>query len=709
MPKYRIDSVKIAGFKGFTDEQVIPLRAKTTFIFGQNGLGKSSIIEAIVWCLYGTESAVRNQFHKGTCSVDLFLSEIKDPARIWRVHRVLHQVDNQSDADAFTPENKRINISEFLPQLRKLEHGPGARVIFAEQEPGRRYSHDINNFEALIAAYLGLDEIYSLIDWLGKFVETQEIVSVDPVRARAKAVTEALNARISNIQVELNSINSQPPWEGTSPPSLRDTTSSASSLLGTVQTLLGEPMTPQSSEKLQDILDSIGNKLAQLEQVSQGQLENSTRDLETKVNRLTELRTIISQTSTELVTLETRSLQQAEEAKRILGTDTESGLAEQLKSLDAKTGRLLKSASLAREAQKVVTSDMTICPVCSAQYEPGQLHSHLEEILRSAEQSSGAAIQQVTAIKNRLEAIGRIKGEHNGTATAIGIANQKKSQAESEAMALMGQDPIDLSKIDLKLTEFGRSLQELTEKRVQGNVRVSSIKDQLDKLRRIGTYHRLLRSLSVIDEFKRSEPYASAESKLKELERTLHGLKEIRQHLEDAYVTAFSRYLPVLSREMTNVYRHLTHQKSFDSIRVLPEPGNPVNSTTHKMILQVGSAIRDRWVIPDPKSDVLNGQALSVLNLVPYFAFAKMGLSKHEVDFLLIDDPSQSFDTTHIEYLLELLGQVAEEAQIIIASHERDRIEAKLGHYFKDFGIIEVEDFSVEKGPVLAAPKLPRE
>ncbi|MGI0079549.1 MAG: AAA family ATPase [Nitrososphaerales archaeon] len=88
--KYRIDSIEINEFKAFTNQQRVPIKGKTTFIFGNNGLGKSSIVEAIVWCLYGTESNVRNQFYHGSCVVSLYLSQSDDASKIWRITRRMH-------------------------------------------------------------------------------------------------------------------------------------------------------------------------------------------------------------------------------------------------------------------------------------------------------------------------------------------------------------------------------------------------------------------------------------------------------------------------------------------------------------------------------------------------------------------------------------------------------------------------------------------
>ena len=61
--------------------------------------------------------------------------------------------------------------------------------------------------------------------------------------------------------------------------------------------------------------------------------------------------------------------------------------------------------------------------------------------------------------------------------------------------------------------------------------------------------------------------------------------------------------------------------------------------------------------------------------------------------------PSQSFDTAHIEYFLALLKPVSESAQVIIATHEKDKIRDKLLASFGNYNEINVNSFNVDTGP----------
>ena len=68
-----------------------------------------------------------------------------------------------------------------------------------------------------------------------------------------------------------------------------------------------------------------------------------------------------------------------------------------------------------------------------------------------------------------------------------------------------------------------------------------------------------------------------------------------------------------------------------------------------------------------------------------------------------MDDPSESFDTSHFDYLMSVLRGVASHTQIVVASHEPERMLPLIEKYFPDDErcIIYVSGFDPEKGPTL--------
>src|SRR3990167_6223795 len=130
--KFRLKSIVIEGFKGFTSPQEIKLNGTSSFIFGPNGWGKSSILEAVSWCMFGldreNESEIRNRdYYSSDCRVEITLVRSKEE---WKVIRKLRPDSGKSDVKIVSPQDEEKKLTDIFPQLRKLG-GTSANVLFA--------------------------------------------------------------------------------------------------------------------------------------------------------------------------------------------------------------------------------------------------------------------------------------------------------------------------------------------------------------------------------------------------------------------------------------------------------------------------------------------------------------------------------------------------------------------------------------------------
>src|SRR6266851_4690387 len=57
MSEFTFSKIEISGFRGFTTKQKIAFGKPLTLLYGDNRKGKSSIINAVEWCLFGPEVA----------------------------------------------------------------------------------------------------------------------------------------------------------------------------------------------------------------------------------------------------------------------------------------------------------------------------------------------------------------------------------------------------------------------------------------------------------------------------------------------------------------------------------------------------------------------------------------------------------------------------------------------------------------------------
>ena len=120
-----------------------------------------------------------------------------------------------------------------------------------------------------------------------------------------------------------------------------------------------------------------------------------------------------------------------------------------------------------------------------------------------------------------------------------------------------------------------------------------------------------------------------------------------------------------------------------------------------RLELRVGSK-KDPNNSLDPTA-VLNGQAESALDLVPYFALSSGSDTPIEVHLVMLDDPTRAFDENHIEILVNRLSDLGHNVQLIVASQESSRFRKLLPKRFKpeNYLVVEPTYWSRSDGPQL--------
>ena len=230
---FRIQSVAIEGFKGFTARQEIGLEGRHAFLLGQNGNGKSSIVEAIRWGLFGStrrpNEIVANRDYPDQCRVEITLMR---EGKVWRLRRTLIRgIGGGSDAELTDDQGEKHPIGNVMPQLDSTKAGEGMHIIFAPQStPLRRQPEDLTPFERTVFNHLGLDHPRALLSELDDFVKTQEFEE----KELGDKLTEAcqnIDRDISQLERQRVAIVSSPPWESSQVPSTAESENKARNII----------------------------------------------------------------------------------------------------------------------------------------------------------------------------------------------------------------------------------------------------------------------------------------------------------------------------------------------------------------------------------------------------------------------------------------------------------------------------------------------
>ena len=387
----------------------------------------------------------------------------------------------------------------------------------------------------------------------------------------------------------------------------------------------------------------------------------------TSLQQLTTAKETFEELTEQLQTAQTRVESCERDLKNALGDTTKQQLLKEHGELVRQNRQLAQYLALVQRAEGYFEEfSPEECPVCDTGVGPADVLSGLQDRVAS-DRRAAALDDALKRLQARLGAIDVAEAALAAARTTCASFGSKTAAARIQLEKLL-EDPADLSSVDRTvghLAERVRQLELELELSESGSL-VAIKRNTLNRLRAEARFQgyrsreeRLNRKLA-----SGLEPVREAH---REFADVLETLRAIREALQASFNSTLNGKLPQINALMTEVYGRLTQQASFPKIVV--ESGPPEATRT----LRVGvTSDRTPGKSFEP-AEVLNGQTFNAVNLVPYFVFSQFQAEALELDCLLIDDPSQSFDTSRVELLIRELATAATHAQLIVASHEEDR------------------------------------
>lgn len=701
---FRIKSITVEGFKGFTNKQGIPIDGKNLFIFGPNGYGKSSIIEAIRWCLFGLtgrpEEIVRNQFYTTNCFMELEL--VDQDNKIWKVQRTLPPGASRSRMKILDPKENERTQSDVFPFLTSLGPREGTYIVFGgpSQFPSRKRpleSIEISDFGRTIYTYLRLEELPELIDKLNSLIEVQ--------KEEVKQLEEGIDAEKHNIEIALETTNGQltailkdPPWGDFEPPTREQTKEKIRNLI----TQLGQEIYQTPSENLnENDLISLAERWIQNSAVPEKEKINKRiAEIREKHRKIKYLRHELKEKGKEINDIKHKKEELEEKRKELLGDKNLNKIQEELEEFNEQIERTSLLMEIIRKSQSYLeNNDVEECFICSRDISREELTKNIEQRLEQNEPNKLRIIQKRDELQDLVSRVKQIEERLERT-----NIEQQQNQSEYEEKKNLLCEVLESKSEEFTAEEIEHFLKDLEGEieRLEDSLE-SKEKYQWNWERKIEQAKRELRFHQYRKQRERLE--TRLEVGLEPVEERYDELVEFRESLEDIRNVLYSELkkvlenaLPLISSLMTGVYRHLTNQLSFDEIKL--ELKEKKGSFSPKLLVRVCSSEEPDSPPLDPEQ-VLNGQALNALRLVPYFVFSRFQRDSWGLDLLLLDDPTQSFDTERIELLLKELSVASSHAQIIVCTHEEDRFLPFLSNFFReeDKTIVKVKGFDRRGGP----------
>ena len=287
----RIESITIEGFRGINNKFSLSIGERSVFLFGRNGVGKTSLLQAIEWCMFGKlaylpaeeyrmEDAIVNFFHpKKIASVELTLRD-KD-GKIIKLTRTRKM--GKSTTRGKNPLNLEID-KHVLTGDKAEEHVAKLLELTPEEYYARTHLHqetirdllfgEITDRSSMIDKMLGLYYLRQLVESLP--VSTvdreirnmkKEIKNTEEQKESYEKLLSQSKERLGKLANDLKNANVSP--ENVNLISFGQTFSEAQDALlelgGLLDVDITEVKPPKSFEETKNIPEMLNKHLSRIE------------------------------------------------------------------------------------------------------------------------------------------------------------------------------------------------------------------------------------------------------------------------------------------------------------------------------------------------------------------------------------------------------------------------------------------------------------
>ena len=661
----RLRSATIEGFRGFTKKLVVDLDANVILLQGPNGVGKTSLLDAILWVLtgridrfgekgnpislYAREGIARVELTLGDGDSDIIVTRASDGRR--------NTIRVRAHGEEHEGPIAESRLSEcLLPQLRERTEDTAAisnvltRGVYLQQDLVRQFIDSDTPAERfkLISEVIGAGAVLELQSALEKsrLQWARNITSVKKERF------EPLQRQLSYIDEQIVRLDAEPPAQTIEAQSeSAQLFQDAVELLGRSRLSLEEA--PTSSSALDRLLKEIAGERARIERdltTIRAMLQDSTtadQAVELDEGRLQEL-----------VTQEAAAVRELADCDVAVNTALASNARLQEQRL-ADRNRMSRLASMAQLALDELSD---VCPVCQQEHNRAATEQHLRDLIAATAKvvdsgDDGArALEDLNVRRNEVRAgLEKIRNQLRDVRTAHQEANARRSVYRNRLSHLgmePGSDPAGW--LAARATTLEEQLQRISTLSRRGETLTLSVI-------RLGEHRR--RSEMQQEKAALEPKIAELKAEIESLERT-HGLADrIIEALRRASLDVTHKQIESVQPLFQRIYSRMDPHPTFrlTQITTAMERGRgllrPGVSDPER-----GSEVYDP--LPILSSSQLNSFAVSL------FLALNLGLPSLGLNVVMLDDPLQSLDSINLLGLVDVLRRFSEHRQLIVSTHE---------------------------------------
>lgn len=691
--KAEIRSLTIAGFRGFINEQTFDLDRSPVLLLGENGSGKSSMLGAIEWCLFGDLSKIPQ--HRSSDQED-----IQNP-RSERLEVSL-QVDVDDEGYRFSrlrdPSKKTVTeLSIVLPsgetlvgedankrafQLLRLTDDSFVRSVYLHQESIRDLiTEDPRDRDEAMDRLLGLDGPKQLIEGLMEGAKAWKRESkrqqreFEELRKRIQGQLDETKTRLDRAKDDLAESGIDP--EEADLEFGLALLSEATNSLNVLHEDVGLPELETPVVKDAQTLRGMPNWIKKQIQVARDAFPE-TEKIDSLVSRRTEAEELKSEYSGKHTTWN-QCLKDLNELKQAKGDreDLESALnnvKERIEELDAQREQLGSKLRVIKDAIDYLQDLGAVsCPICGNQIEDGEemaqhLHQELEELgqaeLNQVDQEIEDEETRLKDVRSDLKRLQDLEGDEGKAKadldeTIVRISEFLGKRVDPE------MDPG--KKLSAEQGVLTRKINELREPLSKRENRIQAIEQDARKLEALAITLLERDRLDYLSSKENSEQMGELSNSVQEIEEMVFLAEEIVSAIGMEQRAMAAEVLESCHDSIQEYYERLCQHPHYDKMVIEVSAKELKSGFRNEYDIRTFNSKEKTRVSAAPK---LSTGQLNSLALAVFLAMSMEDAYTHNLDLLIIDDPSQNLDRPHMMALQGILGEVAKGRNLIIASHD---------------------------------------
>jgi DNA repair exonuclease SbcCD ATPase subunit len=700
--RWRLASVAVDDFRGVLGGQRYEFSGHPALIWGNNGVGKSTLAQALEWTLFGAFPSKVLGAPK-----DAFMSPVGGGAKVSKGEVVFVRGKNRlvvrrdAGADTFTVEfgGKKKNDEEarvLLEDQLGVDMDTFVRAVLLQQSKIRGLLlDDVKDRNKALDRLLGMDAAEAML----------ETIKPKAFKDAAKAWREGIEVTEAHFQSQADLLEKQ--FNGA------QQQARAHKFLG--KDLSGAGLTSLYAElgrELAKIAAKYGADAPQLPAADSvaGAKKTSTA-LAKALNQIrlgAELRKKLAPVEKHLAALEDANEQWVEliEQRDATQKNLDSIVKKHgdIKAVGAKRMEIeqeitrlqeqLRSAgelrALLTQARMYFEGDVVeACPVCE------QNIAQPEKVLRNiGERIDGLTTKGVREIEKTIE---RARANHAGlceTEKTLQIMQaalvEAQKQVEAERKRIMKSLEVE-GLVEKKVSpELAKAIAHVTKQRDDLSKGVEIMEKDLDAIVERDRTIRdglvpFLETREAVEDHEREwkkakKGYADAEKKANQMDNLATQLENIRKALLGAKDEIASETLGKAGPRAQKLYEELVRHKLFDRLDVKTAlKANKVDYSFEVSSSVVGRSAREARL-------VLSDGQMTAAALALFYALAESG--QHGLDLLYIDDPTQNLDHAGKEAMAKVVVDLAARKQVVVSTQDEDFVVLLRDAGFEDRSVL---------------------